>query len=348
MAAVADRIEFHGIAGFLYGRVQTLQDWPATLIDRFRDVALSQSFWEAAHRTIICTVVSALDAAGVATVMLKGTAIAYSLYDDPALRRRGDTDILIRESDLARTRAVLNSTGFHRQTRYLYQESWLQTDSQGFTHCLDLHWQVLNMPVLRHVLGVEESFRTAVSLPRLMPIARASDPVSLFMHGCINQCWHEEHGIVVSDHVITGGDRLIWAMDNHLLAGRFTDGQWTELVDRACSRGIATACLAGLHLAQRNMNTPVPATVLAALGKFAADERVSGLFSTPDPMALVRANFGAVAGPRDWLAYLWIVMFPPQDHMHRKYPDAKRWPLPLLYLRRMLAAGGRLLGRGAN
>jgi len=348
MATFAERIDFHGIAGLLYSRAEALHGWPSALIDLFRDTALTQAFWESSHRAVITRLIEALNDDAVPSMVLKGTALAYSLYDDPSLRRRGDTDLLIHKADLAAARAILAQAGFHKDTGYLYQESWVLQTSDGFAHCLDLHWQVLNAPALRDVLVVEECFAGATPLPRLSPSARACDRLTLFVHGCINQAWHEKHGIVAGDHMVRGGDRLIWALDNHLIAQTFWDADWSRLVALTSARGIAAPCLQGLELAATWLRTPVPPAVMARLAAHAEAERAEAARGQPDTLSQIAANLGAVAGLRDRLTYLWIVLFLPARHKRTKYPEYPRWPLPLLYLRRMAGAARRLLSGGRH
>jgi hypothetical protein len=340
--ALAARIEFHGIAGILYDDAAIIQAWPAPLLSGLRQIALTQNFWEDAHRGAVTGVLDAFDAAGVPVLVMKGTALAYSVYPQPAQRMRGDTDLLIHHTDLPRARAMLRQCGFTRATGYLYQENWeCETDRQ-FRHCIDLHWQVLNVPVLRGLIGVDEAFAESVMLPRLAEHARASDPVGLFLHNCFNQAWHEDYGVWLDEKTLATGQRLMWAMDNNLLGNRFDMSDWDRLASRAIERGFATICLHGVELARDRMGLAVPDEIIARLGAAHASEQNTGLLRSASPMTMVKANLAEIDNWRDWLAYLWIVMFPPREHMQQKYPHTESWPLPALYARRLLSAGWRL------
>jgi hypothetical protein len=64
------------------------------------------------HETL-ASVVLALRAAGVEVVALKGAALAFFHYEDPALRPMGDLDLLLREpGDLARATEALLGAGW--------------------------------------------------------------------------------------------------------------------------------------------------------------------------------------------------------------------------------------------
>ncbi len=59
------------------------------------------------------SVVAALRAAGVEVVALKGAALAFFHYEEPALRPMGDLDLLLREPrDLGRATAALSGAGW--------------------------------------------------------------------------------------------------------------------------------------------------------------------------------------------------------------------------------------------
>lgn len=348
IATIADRIDYHGIAGLLYQRSADLADWPTALMQRVREDALSQAFWEQSHRAVLMKLIDALEAAGTATLLLKGTALAYTIYADPAQRRRGDTDLLVDHADLATVQDVLRHHGFTCVAGYLYQQDWQITGADGFTHALDLHWQVINSPRLHAVLNVRECMDRGTPAPRLHPAARAADCAALFLHGCYNQAWHAQLGYHASGGLITGGNRVLWAYDNHLLLQHFTPQDQAMLVRAARVPGVGQMCLDGIALAQRHFQTPVAADLLDALRQAARAAPGQIIHSAAGSWAEVRDDLRAVGNLQDGARYLLIHVFPPASHMHLKYPDAIGWPLPLLYLRRIAGGLGRLLKRLAK
>ena len=66
---------------------------------------LNRVFLYAAARAMrsgrqIQVVVDALEAAGIPSVLLKGPALARTVYPDPALRQSVDIDLLVRPGDV--------------------------------------------------------------------------------------------------------------------------------------------------------------------------------------------------------------------------------------------------------
>src|SRR3954454_11715372 len=88
------RALYHGIAALLVEGVDQLTDvrWPRGMIAALRQQAVAQAIWELRHRIVLTQLVRALRRSGITPLILKGTAVAYDLYPNPAWRSRGDTD----------------------------------------------------------------------------------------------------------------------------------------------------------------------------------------------------------------------------------------------------------------
>jgi hypothetical protein len=66
----------------------------------------------AARVEVLAEALTALRAAGVPSLLLKGAATSHLLYADPALRAMRDVDLLVRERDTTSAIRVLTETGF--------------------------------------------------------------------------------------------------------------------------------------------------------------------------------------------------------------------------------------------
>ena len=108
------RIDYHGICVLLHAANTQFHDWPSKLISRIAEEARLAGLWEVTHGAALAKLLKALADAGVDAVLMKGTALAYSVYDDPSARRRGDSDLLIRPADLERARKVLSQCDWYR------------------------------------------------------------------------------------------------------------------------------------------------------------------------------------------------------------------------------------------
>lgn len=343
-AALLERIRVHGMAALLAERVEALADWPADLRDGLLEEARLQAFWEETHRAMLAKLYALLEAKGVTALVMKGTALAYSLYEEPSARRRGDSDLLVRESDLDASRAALREQGFtkrHDPQGLFFQETWLLDTCIGIVHSVDLHWQANDSPLLQRVLVLEEYFAGRIPLPRLAPQAFAPDPVLTFLQCSLNQAWHRAHGYLIEDECVMADVRLVWAWDNHLLAQSFDTVQWDRLAGLAADRGIAAFVLAALDLAHDHLRSFIPETVRERLASAPQDTKPVRRLLEKNHLGSVRRDMSAIEGLAPKMRFLLGHAVPPSEHLRLKYPNSSHWPVPLLHLRRLAAVAMR-------
>lgn len=345
-SSMAQRVSYHGIAGLLLARAERMRGWPDDLRHAIRAEAHLQTLWEASHHRVLADLIERLAAGGIASLVLKGSALAYTLYADPAIRRRGDTDLLVRPGDQAAARLVLAQAGFARdEDRQLTQESWLRAAGDGFTHAIDLHWQVTGSPALNTALRVEDFFAATVALQRLSASARAPDAVSLFLHNCVNHAQHRQLGYLAGNTRVLSPYRLIWCQDVALQAAAFDAGDWLSLTERAQAAGLARLCLAELEQVAALLPLEIPPEARSVLASASEHTCVSRYLSEASAHARFVADLRAAEQLGDRLSLLGNHLFPARAHLQERFPDAAHWPLALLHLRRLAAMPWRIVTR---
>ena len=213
---VWDLIELHGIALLLQRNRALLQNWPGKLLDKIAEEARITVLWESTHFDAVVRLHKAITNAGIESVMMKGTAIAYSLYDDPALRRRGDTDLLIHPKDKKKTVAILRDMGWYPKDDphgLMLQQGWVYRSAGVFEHAVDLHWEPTERAVLHKLLPLDMNFANKQPIKRFARDAFRPDFATMAIHGVINQKWHTENGFDEDDTRIKETRRLIWSLD---------------------------------------------------------------------------------------------------------------------------------------
>ena len=137
------------LAGFLR-QIRPLVPSPVLL-------ALHNEYRANAKRCLVLTtelrrILGVLEEAGIRPLVLKGLALAGTLYADPAQRATGDLDLLVEASELPRARALLALAGYQEpgaeayrraQDAFLpwYTELTLHNPTTGID--IDLHWELL-------------------------------------------------------------------------------------------------------------------------------------------------------------------------------------------------------------
>lgn len=139
------------------------------------------------HAPFLASLLADLDQLGVATMLLKGAALAQTAYDRPALRPFGDIDILVKPSDAERARRKVERRGWvpvHRVPVSLVglKPSMNYVDARGID--IDLHQYALaecTAPT------VDDGFwRRSVVIEFGGAPTRALSPADQLLHVCIH------------------------------------------------------------------------------------------------------------------------------------------------------------------
>lgn len=342
-AAVGEEILYHGVAGLLTGKAEGLDGWPDAVTAAMRQQAIAQAMWEMRHRAVLAELLSALGEEGITPLLLKGTAIAYDLYQTPANRRRGDTDLLVGKRDVQLARKVLTALGYRLgegeeigADDVTLQETWTLISEDGTRHPIDLHAQVMNAPSLQDVLSFEECAADSIALPRLAPEARGLDRARTLIHTCMHRAMHLTAPYLVDGRTYYGADRLIWIHDIRLLADAFSAEDWGRL--RALSRryGAAAVCLDGLRAAQRTLAAEIPEDICAELGAAPRDEKASRYLLRSRQLGRAWQDLRAVRGIGGKLAFARSRFWPSRAFVRAKYADGADKPVAQLRMRRLL------------
>jgi hypothetical protein len=331
------RARFHGIAVLLGHAPEVLAGWPAPVADALRAEMRLAALWEELHRQMIAGIIEQLAGQGIAAMVMKGTALAYLYYSEPAARRRGDTDLLIRPEDLAGTRAVLEQAGCYRREDphgLYYQETWLVDCGAGMVHSIDLHWQPSDRPVLQKILTADRFWHGRQPVARLSPHAAAPDALTMLVHGAVNQAWHVARGYSVEDTRVTGGRRLIWAVDYRKLTRGFSEAQWEALANFCETHDAAAIVHQALGGAQQDIGLAVPARVMERLARAASASPAGAYIADPDVVRDFWRDLGAADSLAVRLRLIRSLAFAPRSHLVEKYPRCAHWPTILLQLRR--------------
>ena len=315
-----------------------------TLPEAFRQTLESYARQQAAREMLeqasLREVLNVFQHAGLSPLLLKGTPLAYTLYPQPHLRDRCDTDILFRNRDqgeealrrLAKRgyAASITSTG-----ELLNQERALsKTIGGGHRQTLDVHWKLCNAQYFSTRFSFDELSANAESVPRISADTRWLGVVHALFHACIHRMTHSARG---------EENRLIWLYDIHLLANSVPATEWERVVETASRKGLAGVCLDGLAGAQTRFQTNVPAVVVAKLQQSASKEK----FQPQHAKSRWRLELLNIEALPTWGQRLRLIrehLLPPAEYMLTKYAKRRRLSLPGLYVIRIAKGLPKLLG----
>jgi hypothetical protein len=82
---------------------------------QLRALVLRQAAWHRARTAAASEILDALEQCSIRTLVLKGGALAWTIYPSPALRPMADIDLLVDQPQAARAQAVIRELGFTAQ-----------------------------------------------------------------------------------------------------------------------------------------------------------------------------------------------------------------------------------------
>ncbi|MBI3734485.1 MAG: nucleotidyltransferase family protein, partial [Chloroflexi bacterium] len=336
-AEVASTAAGHGLKPLLNTAAKSLgaqvSPPPAVMADLRAAYFRTEAANLAVHQEL-GALLSAFAHEGIAVVVLKGAALAVTLYADMGVRPMVDVDLLVRQEDFARGGSVLRAARYERLRQPLAGtgaefDGAEELRRPGGVRSVDLHWHPFASSYSRARFPVEWFWQYSVAAPALGPTARVLSAEAQLLHLCAHFAKH------------TAG-RLFRSYDIALLIARHHDTlAWDAVMEAAGAYRVMPALCQTLLNVCDVWHLSLPADVLARLKAFRPQPLQAALFAIiyapPTNIALLLNGFYQ-PGLRKKLAYWLGPAFPSAAYMRQRYHIPHPALLPLFYLRRL--AGG--------
>ena len=309
-------------------------DWPPGICEELTREARAGAVREALRRREVVAVLDALAARDVYPILLKGTPLAYTVYEDASLRARSDTDLLVPQARTDAVRRVMTGLGY-TATNYsdgdllFRQFEFAREDAFGVAHAFDFHWKISTESAFADLLSYDELAGEAVPVPALGPRARAAGAVHALLLACVHPVMHHRNV-----------ERLLWLQDVRLLVSRLSLDELGRFAGLATRKSVAAICAHELALARSRLGAAVPGWVMAILTAPGQVPERSASYLEPGRRWSDELLSNVRGLPRwaDRLRLLREVAFPASGYMLRAYRldgvTAAGALLPALYIHR--------------
>jgi len=191
--------------------------------------------------------------AGVSAVPFKGPVLSMVAYGSLAQREYGDLDILVRTSDVSRTRDLLLAHGYHlvasrktgqTKSEFMPRNKDLIFEDETRSVRIELHWRLtgkhFNYPV--DLNGLWDRLETIRLAGVMVPTLGLED---LLLYLCMHGSRH-------------GWERLIWVCDVAELIRVGRNIRWQRVIEQAALLGSERMLGLALLLAQRLLGSELP------------------------------------------------------------------------------------------
>ncbi|HEX9986418.1 MAG TPA: nucleotidyltransferase family protein [Thermoanaerobaculia bacterium] len=319
-------LEEHGLAPLVFASMA---------LPALRDTALRAAAVEPLRLADLRKVLTALHARGIQPLILKGTALAYDLYDAPEQRPRGDVDLLVARGEMEAVRDVFRELGFRERITSgdehgLRQQLFLRADDFGVEHAYDVHWEIANQALFAGTLTAAELRPRANPLPRISALAFGLPRAEALLHACIHRIAHHHDD-----------ERLIWLVDIHLLRGAMPREEHARFWRLAAERGVVGVCLRSVEVTEEWLGVRGPrAEEFLSPGELGREEPTRVYLAAKSRGGVLLADLRSLPW-RARLQRLGQLAFPPRAFMRASFSHV-RAPLPLLYVWRAVRGMARL------
>jgi len=294
VASFLDGLNFHGLTpvfSYWINQHGFCKDWPDSLLSAIKKVAMQEVASDMLVRLELKKVLQVLLEIGIQPVLLKGTPLSFSLYPQPGLRPRCDTDLLIAKEDMTNVSELMVQLGYEslydaKVELISSQMTFIKKGKLKVSHAYDVHWRISNARrSFSEELNYSDLHKDALEISRLGPNAKTLSNINALLLACFHRAVHFSYE----------GDRLIWLYDIHLLVGGLDEHQFDLFYQKAKKMEIITICSDAILTAQDWFNTSLTVAMLERLSKLPVSEP-STAYLTAGRQAVIKSNSKSSAG----------------------------------------------------
>jgi hypothetical protein len=334
-------LQAHWIIPFLYRKIGSLPQEcrpPEIITDEMRQVFLVSVVRSLQMERQLREIIEAFKQDGVQVLVLRGPALAFSLYPDPAMRPSGDLDLLVLPEQVVRARGILEGLGYRCLAKrfefardFFREECFIHQDNPNSKFPVDLHWVHWELhPFFKgsEEVGIEDLFQRGwkVETPNLA--FETLHPVDYLIHSAI-------HLVMIHRMEM----RLSWIYDTALLAQHLqVPYDWQTLQERSVSWRARLPLEQCLKMAQvwAGLELPDGFNDFSTWPRPTEDE--SAVWA--DTMRyhwvtiLLKRSLANPSLLLKRIPSLLRLLFPHPDIVRFCYPTSSNWLLPFSYVRR--------------
>lgn len=256
-----------------------------------------------------------LHQAGIKPILLKGPALAWTVYPQTHWRTSYDVDFLIHPSDWDAASDLMVEMGYQSHPclnwGYLsYEKSFFPSDDYPEAPLIELHLRLNNRPDLC-VFSYDELLKSADRISIHGEEILIPDKVEHFIYLCIHRIGHYPND-----------RRFAWVMDLALLSRQFTEDEWKKLIELSIQKRVSRivkVCLDDVILV---LQITIPDFVMHGISGEGSVNREPSSKYLHQRYSKIHDLFNRwleIPTARRKLAYLLRWIFPPRSYMNKFY-----------------------------
>ncbi len=326
----------HGVVGLIHQKVKN----SAVTSDLSEQLSAYHNNYKILNNFIdheATNVLKLLKKEKIDVVVLKGFSLAQQVYSAPYLRPKTDIDILIRAEDSENIKQIFQSLGYSNPRGWepkaiINQFSYKKTLAKGINVYFDIHLKISNSKRIENILNYKDLLRSA-NTTTIDGINLINIPHAL-THAVFHLLGHKASGDMV---------KLIWYYDIYLLIKAATDNEKQELITLINNTGLANLMTNTLKLTAQYFPSKELAALLKELEYMPFDDNYNYLLGNTSGVKGLWLTLQATNSLKEKVSVIKETAFPPPAEIYVKYGKHTKWPLSVLYIRRIISGSLRYL-----
>jgi len=275
---------------------------------------------------------------GVRVLVLRGPALAFSLYPDPAMRPSCDLDLLVIPEDVIKARGILERLGYRCLAKrfevardFFREECFIHQENPDNKFPVDLHWVHWEMHPFfagSDEVDIQDLFQRAWKFETATLAFETLHPVDYLIHSAI-------HLVMIHKNEM----RLSWIYDTALLAQHLqVPHDWEMLQERSVTWSARLPVEHCLRMAQvwAGLKLPEGFDDFSTWPRPTEDESAVWADTMRHHWVTILLK-RSLANPSlivKRVPSLLRLLFPHPDIVRFCYPTSSNWVLPISYVRR--------------
>ncbi|MBU3004342.1 nucleotidyltransferase family protein [Paraglaciecola arctica] len=266
---------------------------------------------------------------GTPFVVLKGFALARTIYPNSNMRTKADIDLLISEKDVDKVKQIFKQQDYFNPRGWepkviINQFSQRKTLSEKLNVDFDIHLKISTNKRLENVLSLEQLLEHSVTDNETKAQFVGFAPALL--HAIFHLMNHRARGDLI---------KLIWYYDIFLLCEKLYDQDPNEFLQLVNEVGLGKVTIKTLELTTEYFDSPAINNIIDTLESSQAAPEFDSLLTINSKSALLLESFSNQPSLKEKWLFLKETVFPPQAEIYAKYGVNNKQPLIWLYIRRI-------------
>ena len=296
----------------------------SSLLTFFRTAQIYEEKRTKVFREICQKVLAELTRAKKRFLVVKGSPLADTAFENPSLRHCHDLDIVLEDPEPREILALIASLDFTLLTRNISSEWENLTLVHQDGLLVSLHRKFFGISLYNR--GQKEMWaRCEGKLVADVP-CQVLSPADALLHVC-GQAFASGHSILPT-----------WVSDSWAIIVRFPDLNWEQLIACARQSHLALPMFVMLGYLAEKLQAPIPSQVLVDLGKAASKSIIGQEIALSIARKFRNGGLKGLLGKtKNWQSRLPILkwmMLPSLGYIRWTNPHTVAWALPLLYVSR--------------